>query len=72
MLSAQRIGRAGLGRLESFAEQTLKVARLAERDQPVGAENLRDQAIFVNYAPGAIAPLDPELIQIRDAVRQLP
>lgn len=51
MLSAQRIGRAGLGRLESFAEQTLKVARLAERDQPVGAENLRDQAIFVNYAP---------------------
>jgi hypothetical protein len=40
--------------------------------QPVGAENLRDQAIFVNYAPGAIAPLDPELIEIRDAVGQLP
>jgi len=39
---------------------------------PVGAENLRDQAIFVNYAPGAIAPGDPELIQIRDAVGQLP
>jgi len=39
---------------------------------PVGAENLRDQAIFVNHAPGAIAPLDPELIQIRDAVWQLP
>jgi hypothetical protein len=38
----------------------------------VGAENLCDQAIFVNYAPGAIAPLDPELIQIRDAVGQLP
>ena len=38
----------------------------------VGAENLRDQAIFVNHAPGAIAPLDPELIQIRDAVGQLP
>jgi hypothetical protein len=37
----------------------------------VGAENLR-QAIFVNHAPGAIAPLDPELIQIRDAVGQLP
>jgi hypothetical protein len=38
-------------------------------DNPtVGAENLRDQAIFVNHAPGAIAPLDPELIQIRDAV----
>jgi len=40
--------------------------------QPVGAENLRDQAIFVNHAPGAIAPLDPELIEIRDAVGQLP
>ena len=39
---------------------------------PVGAENLRDQAIFVNHAPGAIAPLDPELIEIRDAVGQLP
>jgi hypothetical protein len=38
----------------------------------VGAENLRDQAIFVNYAPGAIAPLDPELIPIRDAVGRLP
>jgi hypothetical protein len=38
----------------------------------VGAENLRDQAIFVNYAPGAIAPLDPELIEIGDAVGQLP
>ena len=38
----------------------------------VGAENLRHQAIFVNHAPGAIAPLDPELIQIRDAVGQLP
>jgi hypothetical protein len=39
---------------------------------PVGAENLRDQAIFVNHAPGVIAPGDPELIQIRDDVRQLP
>ena len=29
-------------------------------EEPVGAENLRDQAIFVNHAPGAIAPLDPE------------
>lgn len=37
-----------------------------------GCRNLRDQAIFVNHAPGAIAPLDPELIQIRDAVGQLP
>jgi hypothetical protein len=38
----------------------------------MGAENLRHQAIFVNHAPGAVAPLDPELIQIRDAVGQLP
>ena len=38
----------------------------------VGAEDLRHQAIFVNHAPGAIAPLDPELIRIRDAVGQLP
>ena len=38
----------------------------------VGAENLRHQAIFVNHAPGAVAPPDPELIQIRDAVGQLP
>jgi len=42
------------------------------RRKAVGAENLRDQAIFVNHAPGAIAPLDPELIEIRDAVGQLP
>jgi hypothetical protein len=35
----------------------------------VGAENLRHQVIFVNHVPGAIAPLDPELIQIRDASR---
>ena len=39
---------------------------------PVGAENLCHQAIFVNHAPGAVAPPDPELIQIRDAVGQLP
>jgi hypothetical protein len=39
---------------------------------PVGAENLRHQVIFVKHASSAIAPLDPELIQIRDAVGQLP
>jgi hypothetical protein len=38
----------------------------------VDAENLCHQAIFVNHACGAIAPLDPELIQFRDAVGQLP
>jgi hypothetical protein len=30
----------------------------------VGAENLCDQAVFVNYAADAILPLDPELIQV--------
>jgi hypothetical protein len=30
----------------------------------VGAENLCDQAILVNHAPGAVTPLDPELIEI--------
>ena len=44
----------------------------AHPQHAVGAENVRDRAIFVNQAPGAIAPLDPELIQIRDAVGQLP
>ena len=43
-----------------------------EAGEGVGAENLCHQAIFVNHAPGAIAPLDPELIRIRDAVGQLP
>jgi pimeloyl-ACP methyl ester carboxylesterase len=28
----------------------------------VGAQNLRHQAIFVNYAPGAIAPPDAEVV----------
>ena len=31
---------------------------------PVGAENLCHQAIFMNHAPCAVAPLDPELIQV--------
>ena len=35
---------------------------------PVGAENLCHQAIFMNHAPCAVTPLDPELIQVGDAV----
>ena len=58
-------------RVERFTEDG-SVVRLVHIVTAVGAENLRDQAIFVNHAPGAIAPLDPELIQIRDAVGQLP
>jgi hypothetical protein len=38
----------------------------------VGAENLGHQAIFANHAPGAIAWLNPKLIQNRDAAGQLP
>jgi hypothetical protein len=28
----------------------------------VGADNLRQQAIFVNNASGAVTPLDPEVV----------
>ena len=34
----------------------------------VGAENLCHQAIFMNHAPCAVTPLDPELIQVCNAV----
>ena len=37
-------------------------------DGVVGAENLCEQAILVNHAAGAVTTLDPELIQIGDAV----
>jgi len=36
----------------------------------VGAENLCHQAIFMNHAPGAVTPLDPEMVQVGDAVGQ--
>ena len=35
---------------------------------PVGAENLCDQAILVNQAAGAVTALDPEPVQVGDAV----
>jgi hypothetical protein len=34
----------------------------------VGAENLCHQAIFMNHAPCAVTPLNPELIQVGDAI----
>jgi len=37
-------------------------------EQPVGAENLCHQAIFMNHAPCAVTPLNPELIQVCNAV----
>jgi hypothetical protein len=36
----------------------------------VGAENLCHQVIFVEDAASAVTPLDPELIQISNAVGQ--
>jgi len=38
----------------------------------VGAENLCHQAVFVDDATHAVMPPDPEVIQIRDAVGELP
>jgi hypothetical protein len=38
------------------------LARLQAGIPGCGAENLRHQAIFVNYAPGAIAPPDAEVV----------
>jgi hypothetical protein len=35
-------------------------------DSTVGAENLCDQAIFMNHAPEAVASLDPEMIDVGD------
>ena len=49
---------------ESIGLAVLQVAGQA----PVGAENLCHQAIFMNHAPCAVTPLDPELIQVCDAV----
>jgi hypothetical protein len=36
----------------------------------VGTENLCHQAILVNHSSGAVAPEDPEVIQVRDAIGQ--
>src|ERR1022692_2740677 len=36
----------------------------------VGAENLCHQAIFMNHASGAVTPLNPEVVQVGDAVGQ--
>jgi hypothetical protein len=36
----------------------------------VGAENLCHQAIFMNHAADAVTPLDPEMVQVGDAVGQ--
>ena len=38
--------------------------------EPVGAENLCQQVIFVEGAACAVTPLDPEMIQISNAAGQ--
>ncbi len=38
------------------------------RYRVVGAENLCHQAIFMNHAPCAVTPLNPELIQVGHAI----
>jgi hypothetical protein len=35
-----------------------------------GAENLCHQAILMNHASGAVTPLDPETVQVGDAIGQ--
>lgn len=40
------------------------------RGDPVGAENLCHQAIFVNHASGAVTPPNPEMVQVSDTVGQ--
>jgi hypothetical protein len=45
-------------------------AGLHRRGLPVGAENLRQQTILMNHAPGAVTPLNPEMVQAGDAARQ--
>jgi hypothetical protein len=37
---------------------------------PVGAENLCHQVILVKHASGAVAPEDPEVIQVCDGIGQ--
>ena len=44
------------------------VGELLVQYQLVGAENLCHQAIFMNHAPCAVMLLDPELIQVCNAV----
>src|SRR5208282_1005220 len=38
--------------------------------EPVGADNLCHQAIFMNHAADAVTPPDPDLIEVGDAVGQ--
>jgi hypothetical protein len=57
--------------VRSIARLTIRLAQ----ENPlwgcrVGAENLRHQAILMNHAPGAVTPLNPEMVQAGDAAGQ--
>jgi hypothetical protein len=61
---------------DGFSAYRLQVRHITDRLrldvrgplEPVGAENLCHQAIFMNFAPCAVTPLDPELIPVCNAV----
>ena len=64
----------GIGKARRYLNAPM-IARLIRRSgsrpwqvSPVGAENLRHQAVFVNHALGAIAPPDAEVVQVGDAI----
>jgi hypothetical protein len=52
-----------------FDRRIFRICRIAIA-RTVGAENLRHQAILMNHAPGAVTPLNPETVQVGDAVGQ--
>jgi hypothetical protein len=54
--------------LQALADPAARDAAGAEA--LVSAENLCHQAIFMNHAPSAVTPLDPELIEVGDAIGQ--
>ena len=55
-------------RLVTCGSSGCQAAREYSLIRPVGAENLCHQAIFMNHAPCAVTSLNPELIQVGDAI----
>src|ERR1039457_3405919 len=60
--------RAGMARAGRSSSGPRRRGSWRWASSPVGAENLCHQAIFMNHAPGAVTPLDPEMVQVGDAV----
>ncbi|MGH3302000.1 MAG: hypothetical protein ACRDOK_10015 [Streptosporangiaceae bacterium] len=70
-LTGKRAGRRaeadGAAAAKAIQEQATAIAaRQVVPLPPVGAENLCDQAILVNHAPGAVTALDPEVFEVGD------